>query len=163
MCRTLRSHVLLLQWLFWFSWPALSLNIPQLSSPFHKELMNPNENIFCLSRPTLEVYHPVQEDCEVAIDKLPSAPGRAVFHIDPPNDSFRLPTKTASRSCVVSVSMNFGFALEVATWPEIRAKAGEVNQRCIPPTRALSYTIGGAAWAGEEGGIVVQLLNPGRR
>ena len=125
--------------------------------------MNSSENAFCHSSALLEANHPVQEDCEVAIDKLPSAPGRAVFHTDVPNDSFRLPTKTAFRSCVVSVSMNFGFALEAATWLEIRAKAGEVNQRYIPTTRALSNTIGGAAWDGEEGGIVVQLQYPGRR
>ena len=122
--------------------------------------MNPSENTFCGSFPTLEVRHPVQEDCEAAIDELPSVPGRAYFHTDPPNDSFRLPNKKASRSCMVTVGMTYGFAVEAATWPEIRAKAGEVNQMCVPPTRAPSHMIGGSARTGEEGGIFIQLLFP---
>ena len=158
MCRTPRSYVLLLQLLIWVSWPALSLNIPQLPSLNHTELMDSSPLTFCTISHTFNLLHPVQSDCEAAINRLLSVPGPTFFYTNPPVDSFKLPTLKAYGTCLVSVNIFGGPTVVKASWPEIRAKAGELNQVCVPPTRELSLLQGGTTYAGEGDGIVISLL-----
>ena len=158
MYRTPRSCVLLLQWFFWFSRAALSLNIQHLSSLNQTELMASNLNTFCIRSRIFDILHPVQSDCEAAINRLPSVPEPALFHTDPPDDGFRLPVTSTFGTCWVSVSMKNGPTLVQATWSEIKATARQLNQDCVAPERESSYMQGGATHAGERDEIGIALL-----
>ena len=158
MCHTSRSYVVLLQSFLWFYWPALSLNIPQLSSLNQTELMASNLNTFCIRSNIFDILHPVHSDCEAAINRLPSVPAPALFHRDPPDDGFKLPVTITSGTCWVSVSMITGPTLVQASWSEIKAKARQLNRVCVAATRDSSYMQGGATHAGERDQIGIVLL-----
>ena len=115
-------------------------------------------NTFCIQSHIADILHPVQSDCEATINRLPSIPEPALFHRDPPDDVFKLPAIITSNTCWVSVTMINGRTLVQASWPEIKARAAQLNQVCVPPTRESSYMQGGATHAGDIGEILIALL-----
>ena len=89
------------------------------------------------------------------MNQLPSLPGRAPFPTNPPDDNFRLPVEKASGTCSLSVYLTHGASVLEASWPEIKAKAGQLNQVCIPPTNGPSDSVRGATY--ERDDIIIWL------
>ena len=157
MCCTPRRYVLLIQLSLWVSCAALSLNLPQSSSLNQTEPLKSDP--ICISNQALTVRHPVQSDCEAAINELPSISWRATFHIGPPFDVFKLPVTKASGTCWLRVNFVYHATEAEASWPELRAKAGQLNRICIASTSGLSRRKWGAIYTGEKDRILISLLD----
>ena len=70
--------------------------------------------------------------------RTPSIPGLAPFDLDTPADDFKLPITKASGTCCLSVSLIDGRTEVEASWSEVRAKAGQLNQVCVASPSELS-------------------------
>ncbi len=109
--------------------------------------------LVCIDSRAPMLHHPVQSDCAAAINELPSISGPATFHIDMPIDVFKLPVTKASGTCRLRVSFVNPATEAEASWPELKAKAGQLNQICVAATRGLSRREWGVIYAGQRNGI----------
>ena len=143
------SYVPLLQLFFWVFWAALSLKLPHLSFLNQTELMSSEPFCFCICSQAVTLRHPVQYDCEAAINELPFSPGPTPFRTVPPANVFKLPITKGSGICRLSESLVNGPTEVETSWPEVGAKAGQMNQVCVASTSALAQVRGGSIHTAE--------------
>ena len=100
---------------------------------------------------------PRDSDCATAIQRLPQLPYQGQFHLNGPDDGFKLPLNRVFGKCRVSIEIHEGGA-DSGSWIGIRVAARRLKDDCLKEGRLGVARTGGWIMAGVNNLVVVKLM-----